>query len=107
MIVNEGVELNLTMVKQLHEFFLAHLHSPFSLLINKINAYSYDFEAQINIGNLSEIHAIAVIVYKIASQLNTEYLANTIPRADKWNLRIYSDRDVALNWLQLEQAQVS
>ncbi|WP_231731458.1 hypothetical protein [Colwellia sp. TT2012] len=101
------MEINLIMVNQLHNFFLAHLHSPFSLLINKVNAYSYDFEAQINIGNLSEIHAIAVIVYKIASQLNTEYLAHTIPRTDRLNLRIYSDRDVALNWLQLEQAQLS
>ncbi|NQY48761.1 MAG: hypothetical protein HRT50_06610 [Colwellia sp.] len=106
-IVNEGVEMNLAMVSQFHEFLLAHLQSPFSLLINKVNAYSYDFDAQITIGNLTEIHAMAVVAYNQATQISTTYMLEAIPRPVAWNLRIYTDREVALNWLQLEQAQFS
>ncbi|WP_291621956.1 hypothetical protein [Colwellia sp.] len=106
-IVNEGVEMNLAMVSQFHEFLLAHLQSPFSLLINKENAYSYDFDAQVTIGNLTEIHAMAVVAYNQATKISTTYMLESIPRPVAWNLRIYSDREVALNWLQLEQAQFS
>ena len=97
--------MNLAMVSQFHEFLLAHLQSPFSLLINKVNAYSYDFDAQITIGNLTEIHAMAVVAYNQATQISTTYMLEAIPRPVAWNLRIYTDREVALNWLQLEQAQ--
>ncbi|KGJ97355.1 hypothetical protein [Colwellia psychrerythraea] len=95
------------MVHQFHDFLLGHLVSPFSLLINKVNAYSYNFDAQVNIGNLTEIHAIAVIAYQNASHLNTEYLAKSVPRAVAWNVSIHSNRDEALNWLQLEQARLN
>lgn len=101
--MNEGVELDLAMVHQFHDFLLAQLVSPFSLLINKVNSYSYNFDAQVNIGNLTEIHAIAVIAYQHASKVNTEYLANLVPRAVIWNVTIHSNRIDALNWLRSEQ----
>ena len=44
--VHEGVELNETMVNQFHDFLLTQLSSPFSLLISKVNSYTYDFDGQ-------------------------------------------------------------
>lgn len=38
--INDGVLMDVDMVAKYHEFLLAHLHAPFSLLINKINSYS-------------------------------------------------------------------
>ena len=42
-IINEGVEMNLDMVNQYHEYLLLHFKAPFSLLINKVNSYTYNF----------------------------------------------------------------
>jgi len=53
--------MTLDMVEEYHAFLLAHLVSPFSLLINKINSYSYNFDAQINLATLKEIKAMAVV----------------------------------------------
>jgi len=102
-IINEGVEMTLTMVEQYHEFLLLHLVSPFSLLINKVNSYTYDFDAQKNLATLKEINAMAVVAYTRSTRISTEYLKSSVPRKMDWNLKIHSDREEALNWLQLEQ----
>ena len=101
-IVNEGVELNMAMVEEYHAFLLSHLKPPFSLLINKLNAYTYTFDAQANIANLPEIKALAVISYNKVTSITTRQLAN-FPRESRWNLQIFSDKDDALHWLKTEQ----
>ena len=101
-IVNDGIEMDARMVEQYHDVLLLHLHSPFSLLINKINAYSYDFQAQIKLATLTEINAMGVVAYNRASELSAESLA-LYPQCQKWNLKIFSNRDDALAWLLLVQ----
>lgn len=61
--VNEGVEMDEPMVKQYHDFLRSHLQSPFYLLINKINAYTYNYQAQMNLEAIKEIKAMAVSAY--------------------------------------------
>jgi len=104
-IINEGVEMTKDMVEQYHGFLLSHLKPPFSLLVNKVNAYSYDFEAQAILGTLKEINAMAVVAYNRTTRVTTEMLAS-YPREVKWNLRIFSNRDKALSWLLSEQSKV-
>ncbi|MCJ8318375.1 MAG: hypothetical protein MJK12_01995 [Colwellia sp.] len=99
--------MTLAMVDQYHEFLLSHLVAPFSLLINKVNTYTYDFDAQVNLANLKEINAMAVVAYTRPTEIATEYLKSTVPHKIDWNLKIYSNRDEALNWLQLEQGSLS
>ncbi len=101
-IINDGVEMNAEMVNQYHTFLLDHLKSPFSLLINKINSYTYDFEAQKNLATLKEINAMAVVVYNQVSKLSTDNLAS-FPRSTQWNMHIFYNTDDALEWLFLEQ----
>jgi len=101
-IINEGIEINMDMVEQYHDFLLSHLHAPFSLLINKVNAYSYDFSAQGKLATLKEINAIAVIAYRRSTEIATEELASH-PRDVEWNLKIFPNRDDALDWLLSEQ----
>jgi len=95
--------MTLEMVEQYHAFLLSHLVSPFSLLINKINSYTYSFDAQVNLATLKEINAMAVVAYTRRSEISTEYLKSTVPRKISWNLNIYNNREDALNWLQLQQ----
>jgi len=102
-IINENVEMTLEMVEQYHTFLLSRLISPFSLLINKINSYTYSFDAQVNLATIKEINAMAVVAYTQVSQISTEYLKTTVPRKVSWNLKIYNNREDALNWLLLQQ----
>ena len=102
-IINEGVELDEKMVEQYHEFLLSHLIAPFSLLINKVNSYSYNFGAQINLATLKEINAMAVVTYNRPAEVATHNLAIAVPRPVEWNLKVFSNRDKALDWLKIEQ----
>ena len=102
--VNEGVEMDETMVDQYHDFLLSHLRAPFSLLINKVNAYSYNFAAQQKLATLDEINAMGVVAYTRITRISTETLS-IIPRSVEWNLKVFSLRDEALAWLESEQAR--
>jgi len=102
--INDGVEMDTKMVDQYHDFLLSHLHPPFSLLINKVNSYTYDFQAQIHLATLKEINAMAVIAYNRITKITTESLAS-YPRSEKWNLKVFSNRNEALSWLLAEQNQ--
>ena len=104
-IINDAVVMNAAMVEQYHEFLRSILTSPFSLLINKINSYTYDFDAQIELATIAEINAMAVVAYSRITELTTETLAS-YPRSKKWNLQIFMNRDDALAWLLLEQDKI-
>jgi hypothetical protein len=101
-IINDGVEMDVDMVEQYHDFLLSHLRPPFSLLINKINSYSYNFPAQEKLATLKEINAMAVVAYNLMTEIATETLAS-YPRKIKWNLKIFPNREEALSWLLTEQ----
>ncbi len=103
-IVNEGIEMNMEMVEEYHDFLSSNLSHPFSLLVNKVNSYTYDFDAQINLATLDEIKAMAIVSYNRITKISTENLALR-PRAVDWNLKIFSSRAEALAWLESEQAE--
>ena len=96
--------MDIEIVQQYHDFLLSHLRSPFSLLVNKINAYTYDFEAQERLATLKEINAMAVVAYNQVTKITTETLA-LFPRDVQWNLEIFSNRDDALSWLISQQVE--
>ena len=102
--INDGVRMNEEMVERYHDFLLSHLRAPFSLLVNKINSYTYDFHAQEKLATLKEINAMAVVAYNRVTKITTETLAS-YPRDVKWNLEVFSNRDDALAWLLSEQGK--
>ncbi|WP_028866073.1 hypothetical protein [Psychromonas aquimarina] len=104
--VAEGVELNLHMLKQSYELLQAKLNAPFSLLINKVNSYSYSFETQMQLPELQEINAVAVLTYDYLSIKTIEYLAS-LPSNKDWNLHHFSNRQNALVWLQQKAAETA
>lgn len=105
-IVHEDIEMDLKMVDEYHAFLLSHLRAPFSLLVNKINAYTYTFEAQQKLGALEEINKMAVVAYNHRTEVATEYLL-TVQRDIDWNMKIFSNRETAYNWLINEQEKLS
>ncbi|MDH3980578.1 MAG: hypothetical protein OEU91_08710 [Gammaproteobacteria bacterium] len=100
--INDGVVMDVEMVDQYHDFLLSHLRAPFSLLVNKVNSYTYDFPAQQKLATLKEINAMAVVAYNRVSKISTQALAS-FPRDPEWKLEIFPNRDEALAWLISEQ----
>jgi len=105
-IVNEGVEMDERMVDDYHALLCAKLSAPFSLLINKLNAYTYNFAAQKKLATIPQVHAMAVLVYNRISEASTEALIR-LPREVDWNIRVMHDREGALSWLNSQQALVA
>ncbi|KJD31970.1 hypothetical protein PK35_12550 [Tamlana nanhaiensis] len=97
-IVNEGIIMNEIMVDEYHDFLLTNLETPFNLIINKQNSYSYTYGAQKSIADLKEINAMAVVVATSGSLLSTETLMG-VNEHKKWNLKIFRTREEALEWL--------
>lgn len=102
-IVDDGISMDTRMVDEYHQFLLEHLKAPFSLLVNKINSYTYDFEAQQKLANLDQINKMAVVSYNRITTAATEYLKE-LPVHQNWNLEIFTDRDTALAWLKPEDS---
>ena len=101
-IVNEAVEVNLDMVDEVHEFLISNLKAPFSVLVNKINRYTYSFEAQLKVGSIKEINAQALLIHNKTTEVTTKYFAE-LPREIPWKYRVFSDRIEAFDWLISEQ----
>jgi hypothetical protein len=105
-VIDENIVINLAMINEYHNFLISHLTAPFSLLINKINDYSYEFQAQLVIGNLPQIHAIAVVTHKRKVEIITHLLTITTPRKIEWNISTFSQRSLALEWLENQQDKI-
>lgn len=104
--INDGVEMDVNMVGQYHDFLLSHLRAPFSLLVNKVNSYTYNFDAQQKLATLKEINVMAVVAYNRATILSTETLAS-YPRDERWNLKVFLNRSDAMAWLLSKQGVCS
>lgn len=101
-IVNEGVELNIDMVEECHDWIRNNLKDPCYLLVNKINAYTYTFKAQQQFSAIPEVKAIAFVVYSRISELATEALTK-VPKTSPLNNKIFYSRNEALQWLYQER----
>jgi len=49
-IVEEGVEIDLAMIIEYHNWISQNLSNPCMVLINRINSYTYSFNAQLTLG---------------------------------------------------------
>ena len=101
-IAHADIEVNLLMVNELHRFLISKLKSPFSVLVNRSNQYTYDFEAQLKIGDIEQMHAVAAVTYSKASTVVAKGMVN-MPRSTTRITQFFSVRDDALKWLIDEQ----
>lgn len=104
-IIDDGVELSLEMIEECDQFFKTHIFGDFGMLINRINDYSYSYEAQLSIGSYQGLKAIAFVYYTDDCKRVVEKL--TVARAyDDWNSQLFSGLEVgwqqAFSWLALE-----
>ncbi|WP_147678548.1 hypothetical protein [Algibacter pacificus] len=98
-IVNEGAVIDEIEVAEYHDVLLNVLDAPFSLLINKLHAYTYTFKAQRSITDLKELKAVAIVVKTAGAILSTETLIQ-VSREVHDNIKLFRTREEALNWLK-------
>lgn len=105
-IADDGVEIDLVMIGEFHEFLINHVRAPFSLLVNKRNSYSFTLEAQKYLYSLETINAVAVVAYNKASEDTARALLN-YPGNPDFEGRVFNTREEALAWLQNKQQQIN
>lgn len=98
-IVDEGADIDLEMVNEIHHCFLSIFTNSFSLLINKSNSYSTQLDALIQFGTLPAIDKIAVFAPNKMAKLSADFSAD-IPSSAALNIQVFTNRDEALTWLQ-------
>lgn len=103
-IVSEGVEMDMVMVEEYHDFVSEHLTDPCGILINKKNRYSYTFDAQATLSTLKQIKAIAILVYSDAARIATETLMK-LPTPSPRTMKIFADREAGMKWLEEQLAK--
>lgn len=97
-IVDDGVDININMVNEIHTALLSLLDNSFSLLINKSHAYSTQLDALIKFGALSAINKIAVFAPNKLAKMSADFSA-TIPSSTDLNIEVFTERDEALAWV--------
>ena len=105
-VVNQGVEVNLDMVFEYHDWLLDNLQSPMFILLNKIFPCTYSFDAQIQLASFKDVKAMAVVVNDKISQSTTQIL-QSVPREGDWRIEVFDEREVALSWLNKQREYYS
>lgn len=105
-IVEQYVEITLDMVHHLHQTLLDNLTAPFFLVINKINNYSYGFEAMHELGTINEIAGVAIVCYSEQAKANSQYLTN-LNRKIEWNTKIFNNRKDGLKWIAQQKENIA
>jgi len=104
-IVNHNTKMTIEMVEEYDEFLTNNFSENFGVLINRINDYSYSYEASISIASLEGLKAIAVVSYTPQSRKETLELLEK-RKIDGLNVKIFSGLEMGwqqgLNWLEKE-----
>ena len=98
-IVNEGVDYDLDMVRQYHDWVRTHMADPCYILVNRLNSYSYTFEVQQQLDSLKQIKAIALVAYTRISKMSAQAVYKGT-RLTPLNCEIFDNREEALHWLE-------
>jgi len=108
-VVDDGVEMTMEMIEECHQFIHAQFSDDFGMLINRVNNYTYTYEAKLSIASYENLKAIAFVYYSVGSKEVTEKLYK-LRAFDEWNYQLFSGLELgwqqANDWLQKELATV-
>jgi hypothetical protein len=102
---DEGIEITLEMVEECHQFMNDNVEGNFALLINRINNYTYTYEAKLSIASYEGLKALAFVCYSEESILVTQQLQES-HSFDQWAYPVFSGLELgwqqAYQWLESE-----
>lgn len=97
-IINEGVEVSLDDVAEYHKSLVKrHGGNGFGLLVNRVHQFSYSFDAQIHIGHLPNLRAVAMI--SSFGEPAVESMREI--KRSKFPIESFCDYQEGLRWLKL------
>jgi len=107
--VDQGKEITLEMLDESNDFISAHFTEGFGLLINRINQYTYSYEAQLSVASHSGLRALAFVCYSSESEREVRKMQE-LRAVDQWNVQFFSGLELgwqqAYNWLKEELAHI-
>lgn len=106
--INEGIEVDTSMAQELTDLSDSVLgDTPFTLLSNRVNSYSLSFEAMHTLAVQPNLVALAVVIYSKYSKLLIETQNFFISTIKKKPVKIFTDKNTAMEWLQSELGKVA
>lgn len=104
-IINQGVEVSIELVEEYDAIIKKHFHEPYAVLVNRINSYSYTYEALLCVGSTQNLKAAAIINYAAATAQQAKGL-QSVHQIDKLIIREFSGlelgRESAIEWLEAQ-----
>ena len=101
--INEGINVDASMAQELTELTKNVLgETSLALLSNRINSYSLSFEAMSSMAKLTNMVALAIVIYSEKSKLLIETQNFFISHMKKKPVKIFTDKNIAIEWLQSE-----
>ncbi|MGB1261654.1 MAG: hypothetical protein ACPG52_01995 [Cognaticolwellia sp.] len=111
-IINKDIEVTLELIDEYDALMAKHFSGNYAALVNRINSYSYSYEALLCVGSAQRLIATAIISYGVENEHQTTNLTS-VRHMDNLNIKEFSGlelgRDSAIAWLnkQLAQAEPS
>lgn len=104
-IINQGVEISLELVEEYDAVMKKHINQPYAVLINRVNSYSYAYEAILCIGSSQHLKAAAVINYGAANAQQNKNL-QLVRHMNQLAIKEFSGlelgRESAIKWLEAQ-----
>jgi len=95
-IIDDGVEVGESEIREYHAFFdmLAH---PVGVLVNRANHYSFSFDAQSKVAMHKNMLAVAVLVLEPSMESMAAFDLSVMQY--KFPVELFTSRSEALDWL--------
>ena len=106
-IIKQNIEVTLEFMDEYEDLMSKYVKGNYAVLVNRINRYSFTFEAILCVGSAENLKAAAIISYDNKHELQTENL-KTIRHMDNLNIKEFSGlelgREKAIRWLEAQLA---
>ncbi|NEX64095.1 hypothetical protein [Noviherbaspirillum galbum] len=98
-IVDNGIEISRQMLDEWAQFLKKYHPHPPLVLVHKLHSYSYSFAAQLRVGELDFVRAVAVVNASKFSNITSQSVLSMLPFGPPWPVRFFQGRAEALDWL--------
>ena len=109
-VINHGIEVSLEIVEEYEALMSEHFSDNYATLINRINNYSYAYEALLCVGSAKNLKAVAVINYGLDNEKQSKNV-NIVQHIDKLNIKLFSGLELgrahAIDWLNAQLTKAS
>ncbi len=103
LIINKGIEVSLELVDEYDALMAENFTCDYAILVNRLNSYSFSYEALLCIGSAQHLKAVAIINYGVENEEQTKNL-QAIRHMDDLNIKEFSGlelgRESAIKWLE-------